>query len=134
MKIVCGPEGFDFDQHEVDLSIILYGSTNDPTKGAIGGGIPGAVRKAWLISEPLAWDLTSLALSVFAADLAGHRAQSPDGWTRSFDLQVAVSAPEVWTSCKQSVENLLRFLTTDIWTVTFIAGGVVPETHPKPLP
>jgi hypothetical protein len=134
MRILCAPDSFSFDQHEADLSIILYGSTNDPKKGAIGGGIPGAVRKARLVSEPLAWDLISLALSVFAADLAGHRAQSPDGWTRSFELQIAVSAPEVWTKCKQSVENLLRFLTTDIWTVSFIAGGMVPETHPKAVP
>ena len=71
---------------------------------------------------------------MFAADLAGHRAQSPDGWTRSFELQIAVSAPEVWTKCERSVENLLRFLTTDIWTVSFIAGGMVPETHPKAVP
>ena len=134
MRILCAPEGFSFDQHEADLSIILYGSTNDPKKGAIGGGIPGAVRKARLVSEPLSWDLISLALSVFAADLAGHRAQSPDGWTRSFELQIAVSAPEVWTKCERSVENLLRFLTTDIWTVSFIAGGMVPETHPKAVP
>ena len=134
MKIKCAPEGFDFDQHETDLSIILYGSTNDPKKGSIGSGIPGAVRKARLVTEPLAWDLISLALSVFAADLAGHRAQSPDGWTRSFDLQVAVSSPAVWMACKQHVENFLRFLTTDIWTVSFISGGVVPKSHPKAVP
>lgn len=134
MKIICAPENFDFDQHTADLSIVLYGSTTDPKKGAIGNGIPGAVRKARLMVEPLAWDLVSLALSVFAADLAGHRAQSPDGWTRTFDLHVAVSSPEVWATCKQSVEGLLRFLTTDLWSVSFIAGGLVPDGHPKAIP
>jgi hypothetical protein len=134
MKIICAPENFDFDQHTADLSVVLYGSTTDPKKGAIGSGIPGAVRKALLTVEPLAWDLVSLALSVFAADLAGHRARSPDGWTRTFDLHVAVSSPEVWTTCKQSVEDLLRFLTTDLWCVSFIAGGMVPENHSKAAP
>lgn len=72
MKIVCAPDSFDFTQEEADLSVVLYGATNDPQKGAIGNGVPLAVRRARLTPSPTAWDLVSLALSVFAADLAGR--------------------------------------------------------------
>jgi hypothetical protein len=134
MKIVCAPESFDFTTVVADLSVVLYGSTKDPEKGAIGNGVPLALRRARLAPASIAWDLVSLALSVFAADLAGHRLKSPDGWTRSFDLCVAVSNPELWSGCKESVEQLLRFLTTDLWTISFVAGGVIPIAHAKAKP
>src|SRR6185437_9151678 len=85
MKIVCAPESFDFTQEEADLSVVLYGATNDPQKGAICNRVLHTVRSARLTPSSAAWDLVSLALSVFAADLAGHRLTSPDGWTRTFD-------------------------------------------------
>lgn len=134
MMIVCAPESYDFAQQASDLSVVLYQSTNDPKKGAIGATIPGAVRKARLAPAPLAWDLISLALGVFAADLAGHRAQSPDGWTRTFDLRIAVSDPTLWMQSRRTIESLLRFMTTDIWTVSFIAGGPTPQAHPQAEP
>jgi len=134
MKIVCAPESFDFTQEEADLSVVLFGATNDPKKGAIGNGVPLAVRRARLAPSSTAWDLVSLALSVFAADLAGHRLRSPDGWTRTFDLRIAVSNPDLWSTCKASVEQLLRFLTTDLWTISFIAGGAIPAPHAKAKP
>lgn len=134
MKIVCAPKSYDFTQEQSDLSVVLFGTADDPDKGAIGNGVPAVVRRARLKPVPLAWDLVSLALSVFAADLAGHRATSPDGWTRTFDLHVAVSDPVVWSGCKVTVEQLLRFLTTDLWTVSFFGGGLIPEPHPKALP
>lgn len=80
MRIVCAPEPYDFAQEQSDLSVVLFGTTNDPNKGAIGNGVPATVRRARLAPVSLAWDLVSLALSVFAADLAGHRTTSPDGW------------------------------------------------------
>jgi len=131
MRIVCAPEPYDFAQEQSDLSVVLFGTTNDPNKGAIGNGVPATVRRARLAPVSLAWDLVSLALSVFAADLAGHRTTSPDGWTRTFDLYVAVSDPELWSGYKERVEQLLRFLTTDLWTVSFLGGGLTPEPHPK---
>jgi hypothetical protein len=131
MKILCAPGSYDFAQEQADLSVVLFGTTKDPDKGAIGNGVPLRIRKARLAPASLAWDLVSLALSVFAADLAGHRTTSPDGWTRTFDLHVAVSDPESWSVCKDSVEQLLRFLTTDLWTISFIAGGLTPQSHPK---
>jgi hypothetical protein len=134
MKIVCAPESYDCAQEQSDLSVILFGATNDPDKGAIGNGVPAVIRKARLAPASLAWDIVSLALSVFAADMAGHRATSPDGWTRTFDLHVAVSDPMLWSDCKEIVERLLRFLTTDLWTISFFGGGFTPEPHPKAKP
>src|SRR6185437_1865185 len=134
MKIVCAPESFDFTQEEADLSVVLYGATNDPQKGAICNRVLHTVRSARLTPSSAAWDLVSLALSVFAADLAGHRLTSPDGWTRTFDLRVAVSNPDLWSTCREKVEQLLRFLTTDLWSISFIAGGTTPAPHAKAEP
>ena len=134
MKIVCAPESYQFAQHESGLEVVLYGSTSDPKRGAIGGAIPATIRRARLVPAPIARDLVSLALSVFAADLAGHRAMSPDGWTRSFDLHIAVSDPDRWSQNKGTVESLLCYLTTDVWEVSFVGGGLVPEAHPKAAP
>jgi Queuosine biosynthesis protein QueC len=134
VKIVCAPGSYDFAKEKADLSVVLFGTTKDPDKGAIGNGVPLLLRSARLAPASLAWDLVSLALSVFAADLAGHRTKSPDGWTRTFDLHVAVSNPELWSCCKETVEQLLRFLTTDLWTVSFIEDGLTPQPHPKAKP
>jgi hypothetical protein len=60
MKIVCAPESFDFTQEETDLAVVLYGSTKDPEKGAIGNGVPLAIRRARLAPSSIAWDLVSL--------------------------------------------------------------------------
>jgi hypothetical protein len=131
---MCGPEGFDFDSRQDDLAVVIYGSTNDPSKGYIGGAIKAAVRKQRLAPATLAWDLVTIALSVFASDLAGHRDKSPDGWTRIFELVIAVSDPVAWSANREIVEKLLCFLTTDVWSVSFVEGGEVPEPHAKSAP
>ena len=77
--------------------------------------------------SPRAWDFLSLALAVIAADLAGHRTKSPDGWTREFELEVAVADPAFWNQHQDLVCRLLGFLTTDLWKVNFIAGGYSPK-------
>ena len=60
------------------------------------------------------------------ADLPGHRDRSPDGWTREFELEVAVADPAFWTSQVDSLQSLLRYLTTDRWQLRFIGGGFQP--------
>ena len=57
-----------------------------------------------------------------------RRDDSPDGWTRQLELEVAVSDPAFWTAQSDLLNDMLRFLTTDIWNVSFMEGGVVERT------
>ncbi|WP_244510583.1 Qat anti-phage system QueC-like protein QatC [Microvirga guangxiensis] len=81
---------------------------------------------------PRAWDLLSLALSVVAADLAGQRDRSPDGWTREFELEVAVTDPSFWNCQATAITEALAFLTTDRWQLRFHDGGMLPAPPRDP--
>ena len=48
------------------------------------------------------------------------------GWTREIDLQVAVADPAFWSAHNVQLATALRFLTTDLWTLTFLNNGILP--------
>lgn len=124
-KIVCAPEGYKFAAGQPsDLEIVLYGHTHSMGRGAVGAAVPSDIRHHKLEPMPRAWDLLSIALSVVAADMGARRDDSPDGWTRQLDLCVAVSDPLFWTTQRDLVKQQLQFLTTDIWNVSFLGGGL----------
>lgn len=79
--------------------------------------IPGAPSAA-------AWDFMSIAMSVFAADRFVVRSGSPNGWTRVIGLDVALVNPAPWTAQATKLAEALRFLTGDVWHLTFRAGGL----------
>ena len=129
MNLVCAPESFAFSDKPVEdtLHVVLYGRSNDDERGSVGAAAKDKLlRGARLVSVPRAWDFLSIALSVLAADVAGHRDRSPDGWTREFRLQVSVGDPIFWNTQRQLLESALAFLTTDRWAVEFLAGGLQP--------
>lgn len=135
MRIVCGPAEFTFEALQGDLEVILFG--RDPTKkrGSAGAAIGDVLRRRKLVPDPRALDFLSLALAVMAADLAGHRDKSPDGWTRDFDLVVAVGDAPFWNTQTSVLQRLLQFLTTDRWRVTFVPGAKYskgPQTLIRP--
>ena len=119
MKIVCAPKDVLGNIPVPGLGIILFG----PGPSSVGARIPDAVRKQKLVPVARAWDLLSIALSVFCADQCVRRKGSPDGWTRELDLEVAVDDPEFWNSQKELIIQQLQFLTTDIWNVAFFQGN-----------
>lgn len=132
MKITCALSDFDFDTITSDLDVILYGTANKWAQGSIGGSLRREVRRKKLVPEPRAWDFLSIALAVISADSAGHRQLSPDGWTRSFELTISVIDPEFWQNNASLLQNLLAFLTTDIWKLCFIDGGILPIPPKSP--
>jgi hypothetical protein len=133
MRVSCAPlDGkFSYDA-PTDLEVVLYSHADRPSRGAAGAKIADIVRRAKLQPTSRAWDLLSIALSVIAADIGVRRDQSPDGWTREIDLQVAVSDTAFWQAQTPLLEQQLRFLTTDIWRLTFMDGGFQP-TPPSVL-
>lgn len=127
MKITCALSDFDFDNTDSDLNIVLFGHADNPKHGSVGAAVKLAIARSKLSPAPRAWDLLSLALAVVSSDLAGRRKRSPDGWTREFDLTVSVVDAKFWNANAGAVEKLLQYLTTDIWKIRFIEGGIFPK-------
>jgi hypothetical protein len=91
----------------------------------LGQMIDQLVERA-IIPDERAIDLVILAALVTAADTRISRASdSQDSWTREIDLYVPVQEPDAWTPHAALIENNLRFLTGDIWRLSFRAR------HPK---
>lgn len=130
MKLLCAPDDYPFPTDDDALHVVLYGQPGRTDRGSAGAAARYDILRAKLEAAPRAWDFLSLALSVVTADLAGLRERSPDGWTREFDLSVAVSEPAFWTTQAAALQNALAFLTTDRWQLRFLEGGTLP-TPPR---
>src|SRR5689334_24941139 len=98
MKLICAPKDADVAREPPALRVMLFGPREVAGDGSAGEELVQEIRRMKLISAPRALDLLGLALSVVSADLAVHRDQSADGWTREFKLQVAVSDPAFWNA------------------------------------
>jgi 7-cyano-7-deazaguanine synthase in queuosine biosynthesis len=132
MRLICALGDQQFKAGQDALDVVLYSRADRPTRGSAGAAIREEIAHCKLHPARKAWDFLSLALAVMAADLAGHRARSPDGWTREFELHVAVADPVFWNNQRELVGRLLGFLTTDVWTVNFIGGGFSPKPPSDP--
>ncbi len=130
MKIFCTPDENAQTVTDADLKVVLFGSSKIHGNGYSGTNIWKEIRKNKLNPEPKAWDLLSIALSVIAADYAGHRRKSHDGWTRIFELTVSVNDKDFWNQQSSLLSKQLGFLTTDRWNITFVEGGFLP-VHKK---
>lgn len=133
MKLLCAPKGYGFKETPKILDIVLYGQADRPTRGSVGATITEKIFREKLHAAARAWDFLSLALSVIAADLAGHRNMSPDGWTREFDLVISVADPGFWNVQRELIRKLLEFLTTDRWQINFVGRGISPTPPKKPV-
>lgn len=136
MKVACLPGSLPTPAGQGVMRFDLYGRAPVAGWGRVGGLVPPVLKRMRLSPTERAWDFTSIALSVVAADEAVPRSNSPDGWTREIDLTVAVAAPHFWDSQKTALVSALEFLTGDIWALTFVAGGHAPaparQSRPRP--
>lgn len=130
MKLICSPTKASLPPlSQTELPVLLYGRTDPKECVSVGAAIAEEIGRRGLVVGHSAWDLLSLALSVIAADSTVLKPKSADGWTREIDLSVAVASPEFWTIQAPLIEQMLRFLTTDIWRVSFVASD-----HQHPIP
>ncbi len=131
MKLTFTPIEFSSSNlPQADRHFVLYNQPDQVRHGSSGTGIMGSLLRAGIHPADRAWDLLSIALSVVATDFTASRGSSPDGWTRQFDLVIAVQEPVFWDQNKILLQRMLRFLTTDIWNLQFIADGS-NSPHPK---
>ena len=111
------------DSFDSEEFLVLYNRSEDyDTSGA---AILEYVKKKKINPTRKAWDFLSLALTVLAADHLVQRGVSSDGWTRSIKIDVPVSDPDLWNAQIETIEFMLRYLTTDIWEVSFYQGSDV---------
>jgi 7-cyano-7-deazaguanine synthase in queuosine biosynthesis len=126
MKFRSGPRSTARIQQDPDW-ISLYAAPDLNRGPTVGYSIRETVKRRHLAPAAAAWDFLSIALSVITADGISHRDQSPDGWTRDFDIDVAVAEPEVWAAQLEKLDRALAFLTTDRWSISVRDGGDLPD-------
>jgi hypothetical protein len=124
MRIAVLPNDTELPGRRFDARISLFEPQAGNSIGSVGTQVfPEAVRKLKRLPVPHARDLTALAMAVIAADRSVNRAKvSEDGWSRVLVVTVAVTAPDLWNNLRPQVEETLRFLTGDIWTLEFVPG------------
>jgi 7-cyano-7-deazaguanine synthase in queuosine biosynthesis len=133
MRLICGPDGFDLAVPNDALPVVLYSHSKLKGQASAGSTAKEKIRRRKLHAAQRAWDLLSIALSVVTADFAGQRDQSPDGWTREFEIDIAVADPTFWNTQTSALSDALAFLTTDRWQLRFHPGGFIPPPPQRPV-
>ena len=133
MRLVCGPDYFVLPDSDDAMRVILYGQARVEGQGSAGEAARHEVLRRRLQCAQRAWDLLSIALSVVTADFAALRNQSPDGWTREIELDIAVADVPFWSEQAGTLAKALAFLTTDRWTLRFHEGGMEPTPGRHPV-
>lgn len=77
------------------------------------------LRIGALSIQPIYEDLFVIAISVFAIDKRVARSQFKDCWTRKIDVSIPVIEIEKWKAVEKVWNKTLKFLTGDLWNITF---------------
>lgn len=111
----------------------MYAHDGLPDVSTVGTSLIEEVKKAGLIPGSASWDFLTLALAVNAADHGVERNLSADGWTRTIELEVVLYDPAPFERLTADLEQTLRFLTGDFWTLSFVEGGYPPPISKHPV-
>lgn len=79
-------------------------------------------RKLYQVAEPFtrsAVDLFNISLMVYYADRMVLRGNEADGWTRSIKIYMPVLELDIWNGNKHLLEEMLSFLSGDLWKFEF---------------
>jgi hypothetical protein len=127
MKVLCTTvDHLPETLHDGELAFTFFKSAKRNGVGTIAKGWRGSLKRKGFAPSPQAWDFAQFCLAACAADLACLRSASADGWTRTIELTVGLHEPLRWQPWKQHLENLLKVLTGDYWTLQIVDGGVPP--------
>ena len=101
------------------ISNLRFISANNQLNYGIGQILRELMKRHMYPSET-AIDLAILAATVTAADTKiSRQLDSQDSWTREIDLYLPVSDVGLWSGNAERIERMLRFLTGDLWCVSF---------------
>jgi hypothetical protein len=123
-RVFCSPspKRVSDAQKKGEVAVLLYGVGSAALAG-VGHPIVEECRQLTRPPSKRAWDFLSFALGVTAADSFVKRSEAADGWTREIDITVELIEPAPWQAISDRIENTLRFLTGDIWRVSFAGRG-----------
>ena len=134
MKVICGPASTLPDRARANVRLFsLFSNPGLAHVGWAARGWPDSIRKAGIVVPQNVWDFSTLCLAAACADFGVSRIGSPDGWTREIELDVAVSDPGHWNALSDQIAACFSFLTGDIWSVSFRAGGEPAPVAKKPV-
>lgn len=128
-KIICSSAPRLPDHPDPDtryFAIYSYAPHGRDDVGYIAPSLPTDIRRDGLVPSVRAWDFTTIALSIAAADKAILREGSADGWTRMIDVSISLREPAIWEARRVELESILRYLTGDFWSLHFLDGGIEP--------
>ena len=133
-KVICYPHSSEPRKFDDDITYVEL--LSNPTKKAENRGSFGAtllteIRRAGIVPTVEAIDFALIAFSIVATDNIVLRKNSPDGWTRRIDLTIFLNDPDRWTSVRDKMESLLRFLSGDFWSLSFLPMPVKTEINTK---
>ncbi len=109
------------------LPIRLYGMGDKSLQIAhIGNMVLDRVRRLGVELNNQVMDFLTIAMAVTAADTFILRKDTANGWCRSFSITLPLCQPDIWQANKVHLEQILHFLSGDIWQFDFQAGGQLP--------
>jgi hypothetical protein len=89
---------------------------------SIGRDLPYALSKLSGQVSTGARDLLAIAMGVTAADTFVSRDAAADGWCRLLHLVVPVQGIGACLGIREQLQELLYFLSGDMWTIEFVPG------------
>lgn len=130
-RVFCGPKDCIPADREFGVDYVsMYDHDGLGDVSTVGTALIKDICASGVAPSARSWDFLTLALPVNAADNVLERALSPDGWTRQIELEVVLYEPEPYEALTAKIEEALRFLTGDFWSLAFTDGGY-PPPRPK---
>lgn len=71
------------------------------------------------IPDLITLDFLLVASLCYVIDKIVPRSNTPDHWTREFEVEFPVSSSKIWGEVVHNLEKTLRFLTGDEWRISF---------------
>lgn len=126
-RVFCGPKDCIPSQREFGVEYVsMFEHDGLADVSTVGTALIRDILASGVSPSARSWDFLTLALAVNAADNVLERAPSADGWTRQIQLEVVLYEPEAYQPSITGIEEALRFLTGDFWTLSFVGGGYPP--------
>ena len=121
-KVICYPrccKPSAYDDGTLYFEVFSTPEENLANVGYVGVQIFKELRISKIRPSVPAFDFLMIAMGVVSADKAVLRSECADGWTRQIELTVYVHEHDKWLQEKKQLEEMLRFLTGDFWTIHF---------------
>lgn len=112
------------------IPVQLYGMGDKNLQIAhIGNKVLDRVKRLGIELNNQVMDFLTIAMAVTAADTFVLRKDTANGWCRSFSITLPLCQPDIWQANKVHLEQILHFLSGDIWQFDFQENG---RTPPQP--